>query len=102
MSGFSHSRLARRLTSSFIAQFGRAQHKFINQLAHFTDFDPTYRLSIPSNKLFVYNIASSCRSPTRRLSPPKLIVPGMTGKQEVTGLGKSCRPTVDKGRERRF
>jgi hypothetical protein len=35
----------------------RLRHKFINQLAHFTDFDPKYRLSIPSNKLFVGNIA---------------------------------------------
>jgi hypothetical protein len=35
----------------------RLRHKFINQLAHFRDFDPKYRLSIPSNKLFVDNIA---------------------------------------------
>ena len=35
----------------------RLRHKFTNQLAHFTDFDPKYRLSIPSNKLFVNNIA---------------------------------------------
>jgi hypothetical protein len=34
----------------------RLRHKFTNQLAHFTDFDPKYRLSIPSNKLFVENI----------------------------------------------
>lgn len=35
----------------------RLRHKFTNQLAHFTDFDPKYRLSMPSNKLFVDNIA---------------------------------------------
>jgi hypothetical protein len=35
----------------------RLRRKFTNQLAHFTDFDPKYRLSIPSNKLFVDNIA---------------------------------------------
>ena len=35
----------------------RLRHKFTNRLAHFADFDPQYRLSIPSNKLFVDNIA---------------------------------------------
>jgi hypothetical protein len=35
----------------------RLRHKFTNQLAHFKDFDPKYRLSIPRNKLFVNNIA---------------------------------------------
>jgi hypothetical protein len=34
----------------------RLRHKFTDQLAHFTDFDPQYRLSIPSNKVFVDNI----------------------------------------------
>lgn len=34
----------------------RLRHKFTNQLAHFTDFDPKYRLPIPSNKLRVSNI----------------------------------------------
>lgn len=34
----------------------RLRHKFTNQLAHFTDFDPKYRLPIPSSKLFVDNI----------------------------------------------
>jgi hypothetical protein len=44
----------------------RLRHKFTNQLAHFTDFDPKYRLSIPSNKLFVGNIALELQ---RRHSP---------------------------------
>lgn len=35
----------------------RLRHKFTSQLAHFTDFDPKYRVAIPSNKLFVDNIA---------------------------------------------
>jgi hypothetical protein len=34
----------------------RLRHKFTKQLAHFTDFDPRYRLPIPSNKLFANNI----------------------------------------------
>jgi hypothetical protein len=35
----------------------RLRQKFTSQLAHFTDFDPKYRLPLPSNKLFVDNIA---------------------------------------------
>jgi hypothetical protein len=35
----------------------RLRHKFTDQLAHFADFDPKFRLSIPSDKLFVDNIA---------------------------------------------
>ncbi|HMJ21109.1 MAG TPA: hypothetical protein VK513_04350, partial [Terriglobales bacterium] len=35
----------------------RLRHKFTDRLAHFADFDPRYRLPIPSNKLFVDNIA---------------------------------------------
>jgi hypothetical protein len=34
----------------------RRRHKFTHQLAHFTDFDPNYHLSIPSNKLLVDNM----------------------------------------------
>ncbi len=33
------------------------RHKFIHKLAHFTDFDPQYRIAIPGSKLFVENIA---------------------------------------------
>jgi hypothetical protein len=44
----------------------RLRHQFTNQLAHFADFDPTYRLPIPSNKLFVDNIA---RELQKRHSP---------------------------------
>jgi hypothetical protein len=44
----------------------RLRHKFINQLAHFADFDPKYRLPIPSGKLFVENIAAELR---KRHSP---------------------------------
>lgn len=35
----------------------RLRHKFTQQLAYFTNFDPKYRLHIPGNKLFVDNIA---------------------------------------------
>ena len=35
----------------------RLRRKFLNKLAHFTDFDPKYRLPIPSNKIFADNIA---------------------------------------------
>ena len=44
----------------------RMRHKFTNQLAHFADFDPKYRLPLPSNKLFVENIAIELQ---RRHSP---------------------------------
>ena len=44
----------------------RLRHKFTNQLAHFKDFDPKYRLAIPSNQLFVGNIASELQ---KRHSP---------------------------------
>ncbi len=37
------------------------RHKFIDLLPHFTDFDPRYRLPIPSNKLFVGNTAAELR-----------------------------------------
>jgi hypothetical protein len=35
----------------------RHRHKFTKLLAHFTDFDPKYRLPIASDKLFVDNVA---------------------------------------------
>ncbi len=35
----------------------RLRHKFTDKLAHFTDFDPKYRISLPGNKLFVEDIA---------------------------------------------
>jgi len=44
----------------------RLRHKFTNQLAHFTDFDPRYRLPIPSDKLFIDNITLELR---KRHSP---------------------------------
>ena len=44
----------------------RLRHKFTDRLAHFTDFDPKYRLPIPSSKLFADNIATELQ---RRHSP---------------------------------
>jgi hypothetical protein len=34
----------------------RLRHKFTNQLAHLADFDPKFRLPIPSNELFVESV----------------------------------------------
>jgi hypothetical protein len=39
----------------------RQRHKFTHSLAHFADFDPKYRLSIPSSKLFADNIVRELR-----------------------------------------
>jgi len=44
----------------------KLRRKFTSRLAHFADFDPKYRLPIPSNKLFVNNIASELQ---KRHSP---------------------------------
>ncbi len=44
----------------------RLRHKFTSQLAHFGDFDPRYRLPIPSDKLHVENIS---RELQKRHSP---------------------------------
>ena len=44
----------------------RLRRKFTQQLAHFTDFDPKYRFSLPSNKQFAHNIAVELQ---KRLSP---------------------------------
>jgi hypothetical protein len=48
----------------------RLRRKFTNQLAHVADFDLKYRLAIPSNKLFVNNIALELK---KRYSPTPLI-----------------------------
>lgn len=40
----------------------RLRHKFTSQLAHFTDFDPKYRVPIPSNRLFVDIIVAELRA----------------------------------------
>jgi hypothetical protein len=42
------------------------RHKFTHQLAHFADFDPKYRVRIPSDRLFVDNIT---RELQKRHSP---------------------------------
>jgi hypothetical protein len=74
----------------------RLRYKFTGQLAHFSDFDPKYRLPIPSNKLFVENIA---RELQKRQSPsivfvisedPKLDqreLPLVEALKQVVGLG---------------
>jgi hypothetical protein len=49
-----------------IVSDSRLRHKFTSLLPHFKDFDPQYRLPMPSNKLFVDNIA---RELDKRHSP---------------------------------
>lgn len=44
----------------------KLRHRFTSRLAHFADFDPKYRVSIPSNRLFINNIALELQ---RRRSP---------------------------------
>jgi hypothetical protein len=44
----------------------RLRHKFTSRLPHFADFDPQYRLPIPSDRLFVGNITVELR---KRHSP---------------------------------
>src|SRR5579863_3546783 len=48
----------------------RLRRKFTSQLAHFNDFDTKYRLPIPSNKLFVDNIATELQ---KRHSPDMVL-----------------------------
>jgi hypothetical protein len=49
----------------------RLRHKFTSRLDHFADFDPKYRLPIPSNELFVNNIAAELQ---KRRSPRLVLV----------------------------
>lgn len=49
----------------------RRRHKFTSQLVHFTDFDSKYRLPLPSDQLFVDNIAVELR---KRRSPNIVLV----------------------------
>lgn len=49
----------------------RLRHKFVRQLAHFADFDPRYRLPIPSHSLFVGN---TVRELQKRHSPNAVFV----------------------------
>ena len=83
----------------------RLRHKFTSQLAHFADFDPKYRLPIPSNKLFVEN---TVRELQKRQSPNIVFVisedprldqkelPLVEALKQVVGLGigtvLSCIP----------
>jgi hypothetical protein len=48
----------------------RQYHKFTSQLAHFKDFDPRYRVPIPSNKLSIEIIT---RELQRRHSPSRVL-----------------------------
>jgi hypothetical protein len=74
----------------------RLRHKFTNQLAHFTDFDPKYRVAIASNKLFVENIALELQ---KRHSPSIVfaISEDPTLDQMELPLLEALRQTVGRG-----
>jgi hypothetical protein len=74
----------------------RLRHKFTNQLAHFTDFDPQYRVPIPSNKLFVDNTAVELQ---KRHSPSIVfaISEDPTLDQKELPLLDALRQTVGRG-----
>jgi hypothetical protein len=74
----------------------RLRHKFTSQLAHFADFDPKYRLAIPSNKLFVENIALELQ---RRQSPKHVfaISEDPTLDQKELSLMEALKETVGRG-----
>ena len=71
-------------------------HKFINQLAHFKDFDPKYRPPFPSSKLFVDNIAIELQ---KRHSPNVVYAisedPALD--QKVLPLLEALKQTVGRG-----
>ena len=52
-----------------IVSDSRLRYKFTSQLAHFKDFDPQYRLPIPSRRLFADNIARELD----KLHTPKVV-----------------------------
>jgi len=72
------------------------RHKFTRQLAHFKDFEPKYRVPIPSNKLFVENIALELQ---KRHSPSIVFVisenPAVD--QKELPLLEALRHTVGRG-----
>ena len=74
----------------------RLRHKFVNQPAHFADFDPRYRVPIPSSKLLVENIAIELQ---KRRSPS--IVFAMTEDptldQKELPLLEALKQTVGRG-----
>jgi hypothetical protein len=74
----------------------RLRHKFTSRLAHFTDFDSKYRVSIPSNKLFVDNIAFELQ---KRHSPSIafIISEDPTLDRKELPLLEALRETVGRG-----
>ena len=77
----------------------RLRHKFTRQLAHFADFDPKYRLPIPSNKSFELQKRHS-PTPVFAISENPALdqkdVPLMEALEQVVGRGMgtvlSCIP----------
>jgi hypothetical protein len=74
----------------------RLRHKFTSKLAHFPDFDLKYRLPIPSEKLFVDNIAGELR---KRHSPNMVFAisedPAID--QKELALGEALKQIVGRG-----
>lgn len=74
----------------------RLRHKFTRQLAHFTDFDPRYRLPFSSDKLFADNIA---RELQKRHSPTVVFAisedPALD--QKEVALVEALEQTVGRG-----
>jgi hypothetical protein len=74
----------------------RRRKKFVDQLGHFGDFDPAYRLPIPSKKLHAWNIRAELefrRSPDSVYAiseDPALDqkeLPHMEALEQIVGLG---------------
>jgi hypothetical protein len=74
----------------------RLRHKFTERLAHFTDFDPKFRLPIPSKKLFIDNITFELK---KRHSPELVfaISEDPTLDQKELPLVKALKQTVGRG-----
>ena len=74
----------------------RQRYKFTSQLAHFTDFDPKYRVLIPGGKRLVDNIARELR---KRHSPSIIFAisedPALD--QKELPLLEALRMTVNRG-----
>jgi len=72
------------------------RHQFIHELAHFQGFDPKYRLPIPSEKLFVENIAVEL---WKRRSPKSVyaISEDPTIDQKVLPLVEALRHVAGRG-----
>jgi hypothetical protein len=74
----------------------RTRHEFTERLARFTDFDPKYRVKIPSHKLFAGNIAIELK---KRHSPDIVYVISEDSMldQKVLPLAEALERVVGRG-----